>query len=108
MACYKGTMLYEAILSDIFFKKIGPKLFMAPGAEREKLLAEVKGSLFPEAMATIEKHLPTDKKFINGDSLTTHDFTVGGVLLNVFDNPTTKDPAMWAEIKASLSPRITK
>mmetsp|Transcript_6139 Transcript_6139/g.5416 ORF Transcript_6139/g.5416 Transcript_6139/m.5416 type:complete len:82 (-) Transcript_6139:96-341(-) len=81
---------------------------MAPGEEREKLLAEIKVSLMPGAMATLEKHLPSDKKFINGDSLTTHDFTVGGMLLNVFDNPTTKDPAMWAEIKASLSPRIAK
>jgi len=81
---------------------------MATGAERETFLAEVKGSLFPEAMATLEKHLPADKKFINGDSLTTHDFTVGGMLLNVLENPTTTDPAMWAEIKASLSPRIAK
>ena len=52
-------------------------------------------------MATLAKHLPEDKKFINGDSLTTHDFTIGGGLLNLLENPNTKDPEFWADMKAN-------
>ena len=86
MAKYKGEMLYEAINTDIFYKKV-PMLFKPPGEERDTLMAEFKDTHWPAAMATLEKHLPADGKFINGDSLTTHDFTVGGLLFNVLENP---------------------
>ena len=64
---YRGEMLYEAIMIDTFFKKIGPKLFQAPGDERTALIAEIKDIIFPSITALLEKHLPADKKFIAGD-----------------------------------------
>ena len=71
-------------------------------------MKDVKDTYIPSIFATLEKHLPADKKFICGDTLTTHDFTVGGCLINVFMNPNTKDAALWAEIKTSMSPRVAK
>ena len=40
--------------------------------------------------------------------MTIHDFTVGGGLINVLENPNTKDPEMWAECKAALPARVKK
>ena len=109
MQVYKGEMLYEAINVDIMFKQIAPKLFMEPGEERDALLKTVKEKHWPAAMATLERHLPADAKFINGDDLTTHDFTIAGGLVNVLDNPSTKDPEFWADLKANATPaRVLK
>ena len=89
---YKGEMLYEAIMVDTFYKKIGPTLWSPPGDERTAKIAEIKDTIFPTITALLEKHLPADKKFIAGDSMTIHDFTIGGRLINIFENPNIKEP----------------
>ena len=72
-------------------------------------MAEIKSTHYPAMVALLDKHLPADGKFINGDSLTTHDFTVGGILMNVLDNPNTKDPEFWKDLKTNAtSPRVLK
>ena len=102
-------MLFEAINSDIIFKKVILAIFKPAGEERDALMVDVKENLWPAAMATLEKHLPADAKFINGDSMTTHDFTVGSVLLNFLENPNTKDLELWADVKATKTPpRVLK
>ena len=102
-------MLYEAINSDIIFKKIIPAIFKPAGEERDACMVDAKENLWPSAMATLEKHLPADAKFINGDSMTTHDFSVGSIFLNLLENPNTKDPEFWADIKATKTPpRVLK
>ena len=102
-------MLYEAVCTDIIYKKIAPNLFKPAGEERDALMADVKEKFWPSAMATLEKHLPADAKFINGDSMTTHDFSVGSIFLNLLENPNTKDPEFWADIKATKTPpRVLK
>jgi glutathione S-transferase len=108
MQTYKGEMLYEHIMVDTFFKKIGPNLFKPDGEERVTLMQDVKSTYMPSIFAALDKHLPADKKFICGDAMTTHDFTIGGGMINVFENPNTKDAALWAEIKTSMSPRVAK
>ena len=89
-------MLFQAINEDIFYKHCARPTFMKPGKDKDAALAEIGEKHWPAAMATLAKHLPSDGKFINGDKLTTHDFTVGGLLLNVLDNPNVKDPKFWA------------
>ena len=37
MEAYKGQMLYEACLNDIFFKHIGPACFKPAGEERDEM-----------------------------------------------------------------------
>ena len=102
-------MLYEAINSDIIFKKIIPAIFKPAGEVRDACMVDAKENLWPSAMATLEKHLPADAKFINGDSMTTHDFTVGSALLSFLENPNTQDSEFWADIKATKTPpRVLK
>jgi glutathione S-transferase len=109
MQVYKGEMIYEAVATDLFYKKIVAPLFKPPGEERDAHLVEVKEKHWPAAMATFDKHLPADGKFINGDNLTTHDFSVGSIFLNLLENPNTKDPEFWADLKATKTPpRVLK
>ena len=82
-------MLFEAVSTDIIYKKIASILFKPAGEERDALMVDVKEKFWPSAMATLEKHLPADAKFINGDSMTTHDFTVGSALMSFLENPNT-------------------
>ena len=97
MQIYKGEMVYEAVCNDLGFKFFGPAVFTPAGEARDAKFAEIKEKHFPSVCAILDRHLPADAKFINGDSLTTHDFTVGGMILNLILNPNAKDAAFWAE-----------
>ena len=106
---YKGQMLFEHIINDVFYKNAPGFLFSEAGPERTEIMNKFRAEKWGPAMETLAKHLPADKKFICGDSLTLHDFTVGGLLLNTYGNPNTKDPEFWAEAKASHTPaRVLK
>ena len=109
MQVYKGEMLHESVMVDIWYKKMGPAVFKPPGEERDALMKEIKEKHWPASNAILERHLPADAKFINGDTLTTHDFTVGGAFLNLTENPNTKDPEFWADLRANHTPpRVIK
>ena len=101
-------MLFEHILNDVVYKGLPQVMFSEAGPERTEKMNTFKTEKLLPAMETLAKHLPADKKFICGDSLTLHDFTVGGFLLNSIGNPNTKDPEYWAEIKTSLPARVLK
>ena len=80
-------MLFEAIVTDIHLPKITLTMTAKDKKARETGFADIKAKHWPSMMKTLDKFLPKDKKFINGDKMTQHDFTVGGALMNTVGNP---------------------
>jgi glutathione S-transferase len=108
MQIYKGEMINEACSTDIGFKFFGSAVFTPAGEARDAKFADIKEKHFPNFCAILERHLPADAKFINGDSLTTADFTVGGWIINLILNPNAKDAAFFAELWATAPARVVK
>ena len=49
-----------------------------------------------------------EDKFLCGNKLTLHDFTVGGIFLNLVVNPNSKDPEFWAKQWETTPDRVKK
>jgi glutathione S-transferase len=104
---YRGQMLYECIMNDMVLIKLLPtiqKNLKDPESEEVKELAE---SVWAPACVHLVRELPKDKKFIAGDKMTVHDYTIGCNLLGCFRNPNAAHKDMWnAWEKASMPPRV--
>jgi hypothetical protein len=70
MQLYKGDLLDQTISIDMFFAKFPGTVFMPEGEERTAKMNEIKEKDWVKSMNLLEKYLPKDKKFINGDKLT--------------------------------------
>ena len=105
---YRGEVLYEAICADFFWKLIPGAVWMEKNPEREAKYENI-GKEYEKAAAHLARTLSQkDHKFICGDKLTTHDFTVGGLWLNLFTNPNSKDPEFWAKLYEASPDRVKK
>ena len=107
MQLYKGDLLDQSISIDMFFGKFVGTVFMPEGEEKTAKMNAIKEKDWVTSMNLLEKYLPKDKKFINGDQLTTHDFTVGGWLLNFLVNPNCVTKA-WADELYEVTPQRVK
>ena len=85
----KGELLYETFIKD--GGKIWASNLPKEGPERDEAMKEKKDVLWPKMCKSFERYITEDKKFIAGDVMTTHDYTVGILLINVFKNPTKPD-----------------
>jgi hypothetical protein len=70
MQRYNGEMLFEAIVRDIYLPKITGPMTASDKKAREAGFADIKAVQWPSVMKTLDKFLPKDKKFINGDKMT--------------------------------------
>ena len=103
---HRGEAIYEAIVVDFFYKCLPSVLFAPPSPERDEKLVEIA-----EKYQTAAGHLARilsqrEDKFICGNKLTTHDFTVGGVWLNLFTNPNSMDTEFWAKQMEATPKRV--
>ena len=79
---------------------------MPPSPERDEKFVAI-AEQYQKSAAHLDRVLSQrESKFICGDKLTTHDFTVGGLWLNLFCNPNSKDPEFWATQMESTSDRV--
>ena len=93
---YRGQNLYEAVFVDIFAKSIVGMVFCKPEEKEAKM--EIAAADYAKACGHIARVLSQrEDKFICGNKLTLHDFTVGGIFLNLVVNPNSKDPEFWAK-----------
>jgi glutathione S-transferase len=96
MEKYRGQNLYEAIFVDIFAKTIVPMIFCKPEEKEAKM--EIAAADYAKACGHISRVLSQrEDKFICGNKLTLHDFTVGGIFLNLVVNPNNRDPEFWSK-----------
>jgi hypothetical protein len=108
MQNYLGKLLNEDIDADIAFKIYWNVDFIAAREYRDTKFAEVKEEHWPAVYATPKRHLTVDAKFINGDLMTTHDFTVGGFLTNHTTGSNSKGLEVSAECHKSVQARMLK
>ena len=76
----------------------------APGFAAEEAKAALIDNIFdkilPEMMTKMTPNLKMDKKFLFGDSLTIADFWIGGLYVNLINNPAVGfAPEKWAKAK---------
>lgn len=62
----------------------------------------------PKWFEKLAQYLPADKKYLTGDTLVTTDFRVAGVLTNVFNNPSARDPEIWKAAWDKAPDRVHK
>lgn len=94
---FKGEIMYECMIKD------GEKIWLNLPADepaRAEAMKERKEEIWPKLCKNFERYMTEDKKFIVGDTMTTHDYTCGMMLINVFKNPTKKDKEFWDELWA--------
>ena len=102
-------MLYENILNDSFYKKLTPVILNNsenPEAPEVKAAAD---ELMPPALAHLVRELPAEHKFICGNKMTVHDYTIGHWLTNCFRNPNAFHRNTFVEWeKENMPPRIVR
>ena len=102
-------MLYENILNDSFYKKLTPVILNNsenPEAPEVKAIAD---ELMPPALAHLVRELPAEHKFICGNKMTVHDYTIGHWLTNCFRNPNAFHRNTFVEWeKENMPPRIVR
>ena len=105
---YKGESINEAICVDFFWKLMPSAVFAPAGAKRDEMFVEV-AKKYQEAAVHLDRVLgQKGDKFICGNKMTTHDFTVGGLWLNIFCNPNSKDTEFWAKQMEASPERVKK
>ncbi len=105
---HRGASLYEAFAVDCFYKFIPQAVFLAKPEERDAKM-EVAAAEYLKGAAHVERILSQrEDKFICGNKLTIHDFTVGGIFLNLLINPNAKDVEFWAKLWESTPDRVKK
>lgn len=86
---FKGEILFECLIKD--GAKIWANNLPTEEPQRAEAMKEKKEVIWPKMCKDFEKYISEDKKFIAGDQMTTHDYTVGIMLINVFKTSTRKD-----------------
>ena len=102
---FKGEIWFETLIKE-GSGMWGSNLPKEDPARAEKMTTLKE--LWPKMCKNFEKYITEDKKFIAGDTMTTHDYTVGIMLINVFKNPTKEDQDFWAELWKEAPERMTK
>lgn len=103
---FKGEILFECFIRD------GGKIWSPAGKlpadepERSEAMREKKEVIWPTIIKAFERYMPDDKKFIAGDTMTTHDYTTGMFLINVFKNPKRHGKEFWDELWALAPQRM--
>ena len=99
---------------EVIIKESG-KLWGSPipteePARQERL--DLINEIWPKVSDNFMKYMggDWDKKYIAGNEMTTYDYIVGVMLINVFENvhKPDKDREFWISLKASSPPRIMK
>ena len=105
---HRGESIHEAIIVDFAFKVIPSFAFSPPSPERDAKMVEVAEKYQVAAGHLARVLSQREDKFICGNKLTAHDFTVGGIWLNLFTNPNSKDPEFWAKCMEASPERVKK
>jgi glutathione S-transferase len=101
--------LYETILNDSVYPKLAPGLMVNMKDPDSPALKAIGDEVWLPAMKHLERELPKDQKFLCGNKMTVHDYTIGHWLTNCFRNPNAWHKAMWNEWeKEKMPPRISK
>ena len=105
MQVYHGQKV-QAAVDDIISGKMVPAIFAPAGPERDAKFEELKGH-YSKVCDVIAKNLKDDQKFLCGNKLTTHDFTIAGIFVNLVTNPNAKD-ADWFKAQYEGTPDRVK
>lgn len=104
---FKGEILWETLIKE-GLELWGPKgTLPAEEPERAERIKSLK-ELWSKMCKDFGKYISEDKKFIAGDEMTTHDYTIGIMLINVFKNPTKGESEFWAELWKEAPERMVK
>ena len=104
---YRGQNLYQAVVIDIFNKSIIAMVYCKPEEKEAKM--QIASVDYVKACGHIARVLSQrEDKFICGNKLTLHDFTVGGFFLNLVINPNNKEPEFWAKQWETTPDRVKK
>ena len=102
-------MLYECILNDNFYGNLTGAMMAHKENSEAPEMKECYDKVMPPAFEHLVRELPKDKKFIAGDKMTIHDYTVGHWLTDCFRNPNGFHRAMSvAYEKENMPPRVVK
>ena len=105
---YRGQNLYEAMVIDVMYKSVVKFVFLSKPEEKEAN-GEIAAADYTKAVGHFAKVLSQrEDKFICGNKLTLHDFTVGGIFLNLVVNPNHKDTEFWDKQWAATPDRVKK
>lgn len=94
-------------IQDVY-QKVGAKIF-SRAPERDAELQEAIDMCIPTWMQKLGETLPSNSRFLCGESLTIYDFTVAGLLTNLICNPSARDKEMWQKVWTEQAPeRVQK
>jgi len=88
------------------FMKLAPIIFGGEEGRQEKL-KEASDKYFVPWFEKLEARLK-DRKYLCGETLTTHDMCVAGIISNMLTNPNAKDAEFWKGVWEAAPARVKK
>ena len=102
---WRGESFVNYAFEDVFVKVV-PGLF-STAEDRDAKRNEATEKYFVPFFDKLATRL-ADRQYLCGETLTVYDMSVGGVLINLFTNPSAKDAEYWATIWAAAPDKVKK
>lgn len=97
---FKGEILWECMVKDGSQIWANSKGIPEEEPAKTEFMKERKEVVWPLMCKNFERYVTEESKFVAGETMTTHDYTVGIMLINVFKNPKIKNKEFWDELWA--------